>query len=157
MYHFREETVRVLIEKGANLNTPSPRYQNALLATSHTTRPNTYRIFETLLRAGTDPDASGSPGSAIQTITHRGQTKLVQLLLDNGMEADIPASNLPDAYPGYYGSVLAVASASDHSDTVRSLLDHGADVNLRLNNDFGSALAVAFRYGCFRSVKLLLE
>jgi hypothetical protein len=57
-----------------------------------------------------------------------------------------------------YGSALAAAAVLGQTDTVRFLVQEGADVNMPLQTgDYGSALAAAAHWGWKECVEILID
>ena len=84
--------------------------------------------------------------------SHIGYTEGVQLLLDNGADAN--------AWDGVYGrNVLQAASEEGHTEVVCLLLKNGAHVNAAgpADTPYGTALEAASRRGHLETVCLLLE
>jgi hypothetical protein len=93
----------------------------------------------------------GNPGnleSTLQTASFKGQTKIVQLLLQKSVNIN--------AQGGEYGNALCAASLGGHKETVQLLLNKGANVNAR-GGLFGNALQDASRKGQTKTVQLLLN
>ncbi|KIW28440.1 uncharacterized protein PV07_08106 [Cladophialophora immunda] len=105
-YYGSQETVKTLLDKGADVNAQGGPYGNALQAASQGGHEKTVQI---LLDKGADAASQG------------GHEKTVQILLDKG--ADVNAQGGP------YGNALQAASRWGYEKIVQMLLDKGADVN----------------------------
>ncbi|KAH0556261.1 hypothetical protein GP486_005815, partial [Trichoglossum hirsutum] len=111
--------VKLLLDKGADINTQGDFYGSALGAASFGGHE---LIVKLLLNKGADVNAQGGQwGSALQAASAKGHEQIVGLLLDKG--ADVNAQG------GEYGSALQAVSAEGHKQIVKLLLDGGADVN----------------------------
>ena len=112
-------------------------------------------------------------------LTNRGDTKLIQLLLDHGAEQDeatrirglqtvaykgnIEAIQLllyngvdVNAQDGDYGNALQAAASNGQVETMQFLLDEGADVNMQCGF-YGNVLQAAASSGNIEAMKLLLN
>ena len=79
-----------------------------------------------------------------------GLNETIKYLLSCGMDVNITG--------GPRGTPLQAAASSGHMDSVRLLLDHGADVDLMsLTSAFGNALQAAAGFGCEGVVNMLLD
>ena len=78
--------------------------------------------MQLLLDYGSDIKAESSAGNALYIASSRGRTKIVQLLLAAGANANTKG--------GEYGSALRAASMEGHNEIVQLLLDHGADIDV---------------------------
>lgn len=139
-----DQTVQVLLDKGANINQGCP-FGNALTEASGNGQKSTVQL---LLDKGADIEKAGPNGNALTVASGRAQKSTLQLLLDRG--ADINAQGRP------YGNALVAASEKGHDQIVRLLLDNGADINawdLRHCNAF---IAASYA-GRDQVVRLLLD
>ncbi|KND87255.1 Ankyrin repeat domain-containing protein 17 [Tolypocladium ophioglossoides CBS 100239] len=101
------ETVRLLLEEGADVNAQGSNYENALRAASSTNHTETVRL---LLERGAEINAqSGEYGNALQAASFSGHTETIRLLFERGAEVN--------AQSGKYGNALQAASFSGHTET----------------------------------------
>jgi ankyrin repeat protein len=111
-----EETVRELLNQGANVNARGGLYNNALQAASCGGHGSIVRL---LLDRGADVNAEGGHyGNALQAALAVMECEIVQMLLDAG--ADVNAQG------GHYGTVLQAAATGCRVKILRLLLDRGA-------------------------------
>ncbi len=131
-------TLRVLLDRGGNVNWQGGKYGCALQAAAANCRAENVAL---LLRYGADANAQcGHYGNALTAVA-RHQTQfeeLAGLLLE--YEADIHAQG-----PGVYGNPLQTAVYRKSPHRVRFLLQRGASKTAA--GRFGSALEIAQRYG----------
>jgi ankyrin repeat protein len=114
-YMGHEAVVRLLLEKGAEVNAQGGIYGNALQAASHVGHEAVVRL---LLEKGADVNAEGGCfGNALQAAS-LGHEAVVRLLLEKGAEVN--------AQGGYYGNALNAASKNKHRAVVRLLVENGA-------------------------------
>ncbi|RYP17500.1 hypothetical protein DL765_004464 [Monosporascus sp. GIB2] len=79
-----------------------------------------------------------------------GCIRICEALIKRGMQVDMQS--------GIYGSALAAAVYRGHIETVKFLVQNGADVNMPLQTgDYGSALAAAAYGGHTETVKFLVQ
>src|SRR5437899_9696487 len=140
------ETADFLIRAGANVNAAN-EYGVTPLALVCTNRSS--RMVERLLKAGANPNARQWTGETPLMICARtGNAETVKLLLS--YEAN------PNAKENEQGhTALMRAVAAKHSEVVRTLIDHRADVRARSNGGF-TALLFAAQQGDIASARLLL-
>ncbi|KAJ6503026.1 ankyrin repeat-containing domain protein [Mycena vulgaris] len=106
---------------------------------------------EALLATGVDINlapAEYSQATALTFASHSGHTDIVDLLLRNQADPNIPSD--------IYGCALAAASQNGHIEVVRLLLKSGANANLP-DGVRGSPLAAASVRGRIEILRLLLE
>ncbi|KAL4947073.1 purine and uridine phosphorylase [Aspergillus filifer] len=155
-FHGYQGIVRLLLDKGADVNAQGGIYGNALQAASADGHPEIVRL---LLDKGADINAQGGKyGNALQAASAEGHPEIVRLLLDKG--ADVNAQG------GIYGNALQAALADSyqeiaalaegHPEIVRLLLDKGADVNAQ-GGHYGNALQAASAKGHPEIIRLLLD
>ena len=147
----REESiVRLLLDRGANINTVWGEFGTALTMAAYGREMDLVRLlldrgadvnmvggkFGTALAAAayTYTSAETSVGRAARVATRRVEKTLVRLLLDEGADINIVG--------GTFGTALAAAAHGGWLDMVSLLLDRGADVNI-VGGEYGTALAAA--------------
>ena len=141
-----EQTVRLLLEKGADANTRGDWSDTALGGAS---RNGHEPIVRLLLEKGADVNARGGD-SALGCASRNGHEQIVRLLLKKGADVNVRGA--------YCEFPLVAASQYGHEEIVRLLLEKGADVNARGEHlDSDSALGWASRNGHEQIVRLLLE
>ncbi|KAH8702902.1 ankyrin repeat domain-containing protein [Phaeosphaeriaceae sp. PMI808] len=144
--HGHHETVKLFLDKGADINAQGGEYGNALQAASYRGHE---QVVKLLLSKNVDVNAQGGDyGSALQEASAGGHEQIVKLLLDKNVDIN--------AQGGRYGSALQEASAGGHEQIVKLLLDKDADVNAQ-GGDYGNALQAASYEGHEQIVKLLVD
>ena len=147
----RIEVVRLLLSRGADVNTTGGFYGNALQMATAYPREERHKneLLKTLLAYGADINAQGGYyGNALQGAAFRGDLGAVELLLEHG--ADVNARG------GFYESALQAASVKGNVNIIRFLLKHGADINAQ-GGEFGNTLQAAAYWSNLETVELLLE
>lgn len=130
-------TVKVLLEKGANVNRQGGKYGCPLQSATACYRLENVKL---LLKYGADVDAQcGHYGNALTAAArHRSHfEEMTTLFLEYG--ADNNAEG-----PGAYGNPLQTAVYLECVESVKFLLQHG--VSKTVPGQFGSALDIAQRY-----------
>ncbi|KAJ7024967.1 ankyrin repeat-containing domain protein [Mycena alexandri] len=145
-YYGHKEIVRILLDKGADVNAARGEYGSALQAAATGGHTDVVRIL--LDNSANINAAGGYNGSSLQAAAARGHTDIVCILLDKG--ADVNAAE------GDYGSSLQAAAAGGHTEIVRILLDKGANVNAP-GGVYGSSLQAAAARGYTKIVRSLLD
>ncbi|KAK1840600.1 Ankyrin repeat domain-containing protein 50-like protein 3 [Colletotrichum chrysophilum] len=141
-----DNIVRMLLDKGADVNAQGGRYGNALQAASFKGHD---KIVQMLLDKDADVNAQGGDYvNALYIASEEGHDDIVQMLLNKG--ADV------NAHGGEYGNALQAASQGGHNNIVQMLLDKGADVNAR-GGVYGNALQAASEGGHDNIVQMLLD
>ena len=114
-------------------------------------RQTCYCLYQALALNQTSHLSDYETGYKLRNASCKGYEKVVVTILRE-------RSNLVNCHDNnkYGWTSLLWASANGHKSTVKLLLDHGADVNLK-NNNGGTALIRASRRGHESAVKLLLE
>jgi hypothetical protein len=114
------ESVRTLLDRGADPNVIVPGDGTPLLVAARSGREDVVRL---LLERGANPNIPvAGDGHPLIMAARQGHLSIVQLLLDQGAQVD-------DIVPGDE-SALINASASGQLAVVRLLVSRGADVNL---------------------------
>lgn len=144
--HGPADTVKLLLDNGADMNAVSLKGKSALYVASER---GSVEIVTLLLDRGADVNAFSPKGeSALYIATETGRVEIVTLLLDRG--ADV------NALGGIDGNALNVSVYWGHLDIVKLLLDEGANVNAH-GGEYGNALNVAAHWGHLDTVNLLLD
>ncbi|TKA40658.1 hypothetical protein B0A49_13692, partial [Cryomyces minteri] len=140
------DIVKILLDRGANVNVQAEYFVTALQAAS---AKGHEKIVELLLNGGANDDVEASHyGTALQAASATGFKKTVELLLNRGANVNVEA--------GRYGTALQTASAHGHEKIVELLLDRGANVNVEAGR-YGTALQAASATGFEKIVELLLD
>ena len=158
------EALKLLLDKGADVNAQGGEYGSALQAAAAT---GNSEVIELLLDKGADVNLHGGKYvNALQAAIREYRVKAVQLLLDKGAEVN--------AQGGKYGNALQTAAYIDlnpgerlnalsgkalqeaNAKIIRLLLDKGADVDA-VNGKYGSALQAAAYTGNKEAIELLLD
>ncbi|MFF0110776.1 ankyrin repeat domain-containing protein [Streptomyces hirsutus] len=80
-----------------------------------------------LLRGGADPERGNSDGTTLLYLASaQGEAEVARLLMEAGAFPDAESRGV-----GAEGTPLCPAACWGHTETVRELLTHGADPNLR--------------------------
>ncbi|KAL9043543.1 MAG: hypothetical protein Q9214_003274, partial [Letrouitia sp. 1 TL-2023] len=138
--------VRLLIEKGVNVNQRDRRGSHALWMASER---GDDKIVQLLLNNGADPNLHfGKNGTALHVATRESHVTIIRILIQKG--ADI------NMYSWRYGTPLYAASKHKSSRVIEVLLENGADPNTR-SDEYGGALYSASENNSLAAVQLLLE
>ena len=144
------EDMRLLLDKGADVNAQGGRYGNALQAAVW---EGNIEVVMLLLDKGADVNAQGGEyGNALQAAVSKRNIEVVGLLLDKGADVNVNAQS------GEYHNALQAAVSKGNIEVVRLLLDKGADVNAQ-SGKYGNPLqaAAAVYYDNIEVVRLLLD
>lgn len=164
----RMETVRLLMENGANINKGNSAGVTPLIAAAAEKHAD---VVETLIAHGAELNRKSTIGfkirgkmsykgsSALLAAADAGDLKSVTLLVKNGADVNIKTENGITA--------LMAAAAKDHYQIVKILLDNGADVNAETTQDYvidgkkvlegSTALMAAAYYGRLEILRILLD
>jgi uncharacterized protein len=126
----RVDEARELIERGADVNVKDDTQQSAYLyATSEVGEDPT--LLELTLANGADVNAKDSyNGTGLIRAAHRGYPGIVRRLIEAGVELD-HVNRL--GWTALLEAIILGDGGHDHVETVRLLVDAGADVNLADN------------------------
>ncbi|KAJ6555614.1 ankyrin repeat-containing domain protein [Mycena vulgaris] len=130
--------VRLLVEKGADINATDVIFGNALLAASR--RWGNRETVQFLLDNGADMNSvSRRYGSALQAASACGDTEIAGLLIEKGADVNIrngiygcaleTALESWNTQDGIYDSAMEIRSKNLNTDIVRLLLNKAADLN----------------------------
>ncbi|KFZ14934.1 hypothetical protein V501_02978 [Pseudogymnoascus sp. VKM F-4519 (FW-2642)] len=146
-YHGGDEIIRLLIQRGADVNAQGGYFGNALQAAASLGEQE--EIVKLLLEHGADVNAQGGRyHTALLAALDGNSEETVELLISQG--ADINAQ-------GRYGdTALHAAACSSSEKVIRLLLELGANVNGQ-GGHHGNALQAAACRGREEIVRLLLE
>ncbi|KAJ5626764.1 hypothetical protein N7528_004191 [Penicillium herquei] len=140
-----EAVVRILLNRGANVNTGEEQQSTALIAAS---RGGHKRIVQILLDHGADINTEGSKhGSALNAASEMGHEDIVKLLLDAGASISPQRSR--------YGALTA-ASWAGHEHIVQMILDYIKDIDAQ-GMEFANSLEAAAANNHQGIVKKLLD
>lgn len=132
-------TVEYLIGEGAEVNARSKDGWTPLMMAAFN---NQTEIVELLLASGGDPEKKDNSGwTALMQAVYKGHTRVVEAILGSSSEGADRA--------------LLVASLMGHSDVVRVLLDGGAGINARTEEN-DTPLMLAAQKGRLETVEVLL-
>ena len=178
------ESVRLLLQSGANPNTPLPAELNGVEA------PATYaairadcpiEVIALLLEAGADPNAAGPDGYTLDRLAaRRGRSDVVRLLRRHGardsateldhflaacLHADRAAAQRllddgkvrSDQLSDDDHAALYRAAEIGNSAAVRLMIDLGFPIDARGGDDGGTALHAAAYNGSDTAARLLLD
>ncbi|KAJ5800625.1 uncharacterized protein N7518_002693 [Penicillium psychrosexuale] len=138
----QEDIVRLLLERGVDIDGQTGWYQTALIAACDKGYLN---IVETLLNNNANINAESEiHGTPLAAASEAGHWKIVTFLLEKGAT--------PSSQGNEGETALASAALQGQEDIVQILLDHHADVNQRE----GTALIAACRSGHEQVVRILL-
>lgn len=88
---------------------------------------------QALLRGGAHPETASSDGTTpLYLASVQGETEIARLLMEAGAAPDRESRGV-----GSEGTPLCAAACWGHAETVRELLAHGADPNLREDHGTG--------------------
>ena len=125
--------VRILMEKGANVNAQGGEHGNALQAASPQGHAEIVRL---LLDNGADVNAQGGKYSnALLAASLKGHAGIVRLLLDKGADMNTEGEKCCHA--------LQTASIQGHAEIVMLLLEKGADANAPCNKHCNALQCIA--------------
>jgi ankyrin repeat protein len=142
----REAIVKLLLEKGADVNQKTCEYGRA--APIRAAKEGHKVIVQLLLKKGADVNKSDYSGTALIGAVRGGHEAIVKLLLKKG--ADVNAKGTGG------GTALITAAQEGYEAIVQLLLEKGADINMKCTAG-GTALIWAVLVGHEAIVKLLLE
>ncbi|RSL67895.1 hypothetical protein CEP53_002815 [Fusarium sp. AF-6] len=136
----RHSRIDLLIEHGADINLvlPTGLYGSALISAASTD----FAVFMHLIEKGAVHlyTPHGCYGSLLIAAMQSHSTKLVEFLLDQGVEVD----QIPDGEDAVFGTALIAGAYWGFTSGVQMLLDAGAQANLRTEvGRFGNTLAAA--------------
>ncbi|KAF7343426.1 HET-domain-containing protein [Mycena venus] len=136
-------TVRLLLDKGANVNGVGGKHGSVLRAAA---KNGCTEIVRLLLDKGAEINSGGKCGSTLDVAAEKSHREIVQVLLDK--DAVVSAG-------GKYDSVLYIAAKKGNTEIVQLLLDKGAEVNA--SGEHGNALYIAAEKGHTEIVQLLID
>ncbi|MDX1528058.1 MAG: ankyrin repeat domain-containing protein [Gammaproteobacteria bacterium] len=149
-YFRRHEVMRVLIDAGADPNAFENDDYDIVTIAAVANDPATLRLA---LALGADPGNVTSPyeGTALIAAAHLGHTEVVKILIEAGAPLD-HVNNL--RWTALIESIVLGDGGPAHVETLRALVEAGADVNLADGNG-SSPLALARARGYTEMVRIL--
>jgi ankyrin repeat protein len=154
VFYCKAETVKFLIERGADVNATNRSGATALIHAG-----GNYEKIKLLVKSGANVNARSGLGNTPLIVTARahGAAKSLEVLLKAG--ANVNATNV------FGASALMAAAASSDLDSVKLLVKHGADVNAHVRGSEAAAIwgggRSALSWAAFRGdramVKFLLD
>jgi ankyrin repeat protein len=145
-FHGDYDSVRLLIENGANVNAKGGLYGNALQAAS---RHGNKKVVKLLIKKGAQVNAQGGKHfNALKAALAGRHEKTARLLIKEG--ADV---NVKDEY---HRSALHESVSEDSENMVQLLLENGAEVNAE-DGELGNALQAACWRGKLRIARFLID
>ena len=137
----RAEVARLLVEAGADTNSPDAKHKTALI---HASSSGHTKIAELLLDAGAHKDACDLSGkSALAHALCNGHIEIAHRLLDAGADKDLRGLD------GRCSPSLILAACAGDTEIIQLLLDAGVDCS--------EALMPAACHGHSEIVRLLLD
>jgi ankyrin repeat protein len=116
------------LENGANVDTRDARQLTPLLIASLEGHAD---VVEVLLNKGSDPKLTDKyGGTAMHRAAFQGRDEVIKVLLAHGVDVNLKSGG-PGFPVGLNGETPLIEAASGHVETVRLLIDRGADVNAR--------------------------
>ena len=141
-----ETVLRLLFEKGAEVDARGGKYGTALQAASWGGREPVVRL---LIENGAEVNAKGGQyGNALQAACVSGHEPVARLLIEKGADVNIEG--------GQYSNALQAASYEGHEPMVKLLLERGANVNIG-GGKYDTALQAASWRGHESVVRLLID
>ena len=140
-----EVMVKLLIGKGAEINTQGVQYRTALILA---VRLDNEAIVKNLLDKGADVKGQDDGQIALEMASIRGNKNIVRLLLEAMKNVDAPKK--------YYGEILPTVFFHGHEDVVRLFLEIIRDIDIP-NKYYADALRKVTSPGHENVLKLLLE
>lgn len=142
-YNGHLNVVEILLKSNANINSESEIYGTPLAAASEA---GSWRLVTFLLDKGAMPNSQGNGGeTALESASLQGQEDIVQILLNHHVDVNQRE-----------GAALIAACRNGHEQTVRKLLDNGANPDAETEG-YNSPLVVASVNGNQQIVRMLLE
>ena len=149
----RTREARLLLERGANDNPAFSTwsiYRENALSVAITAR--NISMVRLLFEFRVDVNSTVSNRTPLQMAAAMGNFELVQLLLDNGADVNLPPTKFTGA------TALQLAATRGYVGIAALLLEKGADVNARPYKRYGKmALECAAEWGRLDMVQLLVE
>jgi ankyrin repeat protein len=152
-----EEFVKLLLEKGADVNT---KYEDGSTTLMMAIQRDLMDTVKFLVEKGAEVNAENRYyQTPLMMASERGQTDIVKLLIERG--ANVDAKNMDGLTPLImtirgrvpYG---AEVNAKDRTDILKPLIEHGANVHTKGRDGF-TPLIIAIGHRQVNSIKLLIE
>ncbi|KAE8446919.1 hypothetical protein EG329_011550 [Mollisiaceae sp. DMI_Dod_QoI] len=138
--------VELLLQHGATINVTGLGHGNVLFLA---VRAGNFQIIRRLMDHYRDDTNKEILNELLNAAAGEHNTAIVKLILDHGA--------VTREQGGWLGSPLLEAILVNKADTVKLLLEHGADANANLRWGYENALGLANRVRSLNIVELLLE
>lgn len=130
------EQIQRLVVEGIDVNDRAVRDETPLIIAALAGQGE---IVHYLLQRGADIHARSASGlTALHAAAYSGQTKIVSLLVAEG-------ASVNDAANRFKTTALMLASEENHADTVRALLEYGADYTAVEINGYNAVSQAGWR------------
>jgi hypothetical protein len=140
-----EDTVRLLLDKGIDVNAAGGHWGTALQAASHRGTAGTVKL---LLDRGADVNASGGHwGNALQAASFSGQEEVVTLLVERGADVNAQGGR-------QYRTALQAAMCANQEGIASLLLKNGAKADIA-DDEWVDALSAALHARHLKDAEVL--
>ncbi|MEW6411943.1 MAG: ankyrin repeat domain-containing protein [Candidatus Zixiibacteriota bacterium] len=138
-------TLRLLVDKGADLNCKTVNQETPLVIAVYRSNPE---VVSFLLDNNADPNIANPDGNTpLMLAVTRGDDDIARLLLNKGASVDIKDNH-------YGATALHMAACKGNLDVVKVMLELATDINVK-DNDGHTPLYYAGRYGHKQIAQLL--
>ena len=161
-YSGNVEIVRLLLDHGADPEANAEGYMGSkplhqVSCGKYRSQEDGVRVAQLLLERGADVDTRRNDHwTPLHVASYYGNVEIVHVLLDHGADPEADAEGDKGKKPLHMVSSGKYRSQDDGLRIARLLLERGADVNTRRNDDC-TPLHVASYFGIVEIVRLLLD
>lgn len=144
-----EEQVRLLVDRGANILLKTKVRETALYRLFREPIDWNYGICKLLLEKGANCNDDNWEESPFLNALRNGSLKFIKLMLSYG--ADISIMSPQGLIASHF------AAENPHTDVIEFILDHGLDIDSRMNQESFTPLHIAAKCGNFGGCEILLK